>query len=67
MVEASSAIIDAKNLEPHMFKEREAMAVPDPFLEEGTEVLTTRRTYQENQSFLEEGDWRVQSLVLWRT
>ena len=25
--EASSAIMDAKNLEPHIFKEREAMAV----------------------------------------
>ena len=26
-MEASSAIMDTKNLEPHMFKEREAMAV----------------------------------------
>ena len=31
VVEASAATMDAKNLEPHMLKEREAMAVRKSF------------------------------------
>ena len=51
---ASSAIMDAKNSEPHIFKERKQWSCPDPCLERGAEFLTMKRTWQENLSSLEE-------------
>ena len=52
--------MDAKNLVPHMFNEKELWQYADVYLEQGAEVLT----WQENWSSLEEGDWKEQSLVM---